>query len=351
MALWPRPPSRTVSDVPSPATERQQPRGERIIPGLWRLRLPLPWSGIPHCNAWVADAPGGDGHILFDCGLHTPGTFMVREALAQIGKRVEDTKLLVLTHAHVDHYGEAAAVVEAAGCEVWMHPNHAHMTEPLENPERLLEQRVAIGRESGVPEELLQQYRGAGEGELNQGVAGLVIPDKDLVEGVEVETAVGTWRVIETPGHAPSHVSLFQPERRILLAGDHVLGRVALYYDYGWTDDPVGDYLTSLDKVEALDARLCLPGHGKSFTDVHGHIEAHRDAALGRLDRVEAVVRAKGPLTAIEMIPEIYGQPLNKENAGWLISETMCYLRHLERGGIVVGDDPAHSLWTIADAA
>lgn len=321
--------------MPSPATERQQPRGERILPGLWRLRLPLPWSGIPHCNAWVVDAPGGSGHVLFDTGLHSDRSLeQLADALHQIGKRLEDTTLLVCTHAHVDHYGQAKSVVDAAGCELWMHPNHRHMTESLKDPERLLEQRVAIGRESGVPEELLQYYREAG-GTVQDGVAGLVEPSRDLVEGVEVETAVGTWRAIETPGHAPSHVSLYQPERRLLIAGDHILGRVALYYDYGWTDDPVAEYLASLDKLDALDARLCLPGHGKSFTDVKGHVESHREAALGRLDRVEDVVRAKGPSTAIEMIPEIYGRPLSKENAGWLISETMCYLRHLERQGIV----------------
>lgn len=335
--------------MPSPATERQQPRGERIIPGLWRLRLPLPWSGIPHCNAWVVDRAEGDGHVLFDCGLHTDESFQqLCEALTQIGKRIEETKLLVCTHAHVDHYGQAKSVVDAAGCELWMHPNHEHMTASLKDPERLLEQRVAVGRESGVPEELLQHYKEAGA-TPNAGVAGLVTPDRDLVDGVTVETAVGTWTAVETPGHAPSHVSLFQADRRLLLAGDHILGRVALYYDYGWTDDPVQQYLDSLDRVEQLDARLCLPGHGKSFTDIRGHIEAHRDAALGRLDRVEDVVKSEGPATAIEMIPKIYGRPLSEENAGWLISETLCYLRHLQRRGVVQsGDDPDHPRWTAA---
>ena len=312
---------------------------------MWRLRLPLPWSGIPHCNAFVIDAPGGDGHILFDCGLSTEDSFeQLCDALAQIGKRIEDTKLLVCTHAHVDHYGQAKAVVEAAGCELWMHPNHEHMAASLRNPALMLEQRVAIGRESGVPEELLEHYRKALA--VTDGFSGLVEPAKELVEGVVVETAVGDWVVIETPGHAPSHVSLFQKERRILLAGDHILGRVALYFDYGWTDDPVAEYLDSLDRVEALDARLALPGHGKSFTDVRGHIEAHREAALGRLDRVEDVVRGGPGKTAIELIPDVFGTPLSKHNAGWLISETLSYLRHLTRKGLVTSDEAEQPRWT-----
>ena len=95
--------------------------------------------------------------------------------------------------------------------------------------------------------------------------------------------------MIETPGHAPSHVCLHQPERRLLISGDHLLGRVSLYFDYGHTPDPVGEFLRSLDVVERLDARLCLAGHGRPFTDVAGHIGANRDARRrapgGRPDR------------------------------------------------------------------
>ena len=81
---------------------------------------------------------------------------------------------------------------------------------------------------------------------------------------------------------------LWQPERRLLISGDHLLGRVSPYYDYGHTPDPAGEFLTSLDRVEALDARLCLPGHGRTFVDVQGHIAANREligAAAGARSR------------------------------------------------------------------
>ena len=102
---------------------------------------------------------------------------------------------------------------------------------------------------------------GAGASTPARGQAGTLRSDRDLVEGVEVETDLGPWAVLETPGHAPSHVCLHQPERRLLISGDHLLGRVSLYFDYGFTPDPVGEFLHSLDVVETLDARLALPGH------------------------------------------------------------------------------------------
>src|SRR4051794_41073540 len=91
----------------STTRRRELGRGERIIPGVWRLRLPLPWPGIPHCNAWAVAA--GDGVVLFDCGLHEPGSLaQLERAMAQVNLRLEHVRLLVCTHAHSDHYGQAA---------------------------------------------------------------------------------------------------------------------------------------------------------------------------------------------------------------------------------------------------
>src|SRR5207302_4116112 len=138
-------------------------------------------------------------------------------------------------------------------------------------------------------------------------------PDRDLVAGVRVETDLGVWDVYETPGHAPSHVCLFQPERRLLISGDHVLGRISLFYDYGWTPDPVGEFLRSLDAVDELDARLCLAGHGRPFTDVGGHIVANRKLVGERLAGVMAALDG-GPRTAVELVPDVYGEPLTQTN-------------------------------------
>jgi glyoxylase-like metal-dependent hydrolase (beta-lactamase superfamily II) len=165
-------------------------------------------------------------------------------------------------------------------------------------------------------------------------VAGVIEPDRALVDGVEIETDLGTWVAFETPGHAPSHVCLYQAERRLLISGDHVLGRISLYYDYGYTPDPVGEFLSSLDRVDALNARLALSGHGKPFLDVPGHIQGNRQLVAQRLDAVLAVL-AGAPRTAIQIVPAVYDEELTVRNATWFLAQTLCYLRHLERSGRV----------------
>jgi glyoxylase-like metal-dependent hydrolase (beta-lactamase superfamily II) len=315
--------------VSTPRRKREVARADRVLPGVWRLRLPLPWPGVPHGNAWALS--WGSGIVLVDTGISEPGSMQQLEyALDQAGLRLEHVRLLVCTHAHSDHYGQAGPIVDYTGCELWMHPNHRHVKRAAENPDRLFERRIEVARQSGVPLAALEAYRDARQGQP-LGVARIVEPDRDLVPGVEVETDHGRFAVYETPGHAPSHVCLHEPDRGLLISGDHLLGRVSLYYDYGWTPDPAGEFLSSMDVIEPLDSRLCLPGHGRPFRDVKEHIEANRREVAERIERVRSALRDGGPQTPYEVVPKLLGDPdPSPMMVTWGLSEALAYLDHLE---------------------
>ncbi|MBD0282415.1 MAG: MBL fold metallo-hydrolase [Thermoleophilaceae bacterium] len=320
---------------------RELARADRVLPGLWRLRLPLPWPGIPHVNAFAIAA--GSGVVLVDTGLHEPGAMrQLERALDQAGLGLEHVRLLVCTHAHADHYGQAAPIVRGAGCELWMHPNHAHMTKAAGDPDEAFERRLEVARQSGVPEAGLMRFE-AERRTWGPGIAGVVLPDRELVTGVEVQTDFGAWRIHETPGHAPSHVVLHQPGRGLLLSGDHLLGRVSLYFDYGYTSDPAGEFLQSLDVVDRLDVQLVLAGHGRPVRDARALTAANRRAVVERVERVRRAL-SDGPRTAFDVVPRMLGRELpGTMMVGWGLSETLCYLRHLElRGEVqrVDGSDP-----------
>ncbi len=324
----------------------EAPRGERILPGVWRLRLALPWPGVPHGNVWVVAADGGI--VLFDTGIGGKGRMRQFElALSQVGFGIEDVRLLVCTHSHTDHYGLAAPIIEAAGCELWMHPAWEHVRLLADDPEAALEQRIEVARQSGVPIESLNRYREArSDGET--GVDAIVEPDRHLLPGAEVETDLGTWQVHETPGHAPSHVVLHQPERRLLISGDHLLGRTVLFFDHGHTPDPLGEFIASLDRVEPLEVDLCLPGHGRPFRDPEVKIaEARR-----QVDELIGKVRAslgQGEKTGFEIVGEIIGEDnLNTPVSAWVLQIVLSCLDHLVILGEVrpvEGSDPQR--WTL----
>ena len=320
-----------------PTRKREIGRGERVLPGVWRLRLPLPWPGVPHCNAWALAS--GDGIVLVDTGMHEPGSMAhLERALDQAGLRLEHVRLVVCTHAHVDHCGQAPVIRERTGAPIWLHPAHGHLHANDETPEETIARRVEVARQSGVPEEPLRRWAEQRRA-VGKGIAGELTSDRDLVPGVTVPSDLGPWEVVETPGHAPSHVCLHQRERRLLISGDHLLGRVSLYFDEGHTPDPVGEFLASLDRVEELDARLVLSGHGRPFTDVEAHIAANRKLVGESLDRVRAALAA-GSGTPFELTRRIHGEALSEATATWLLALTRSYLTHLERRGDARRSEP-----------
>ena len=325
------------------------PRTERILPGVWRLRLPLPWPGVPHGNAWAVEHDGGI--VMFDTGMGGKGRLRQLDlALTQFGFGVEDVRLVVCTHSHTDHYGLAGSIVEAAGCELWMHPRWEHVRPLAEDAKAALEARIEVARQSGVPPKSLARYREAREGDNETGIDILKEPDRDLVPGVEVETGLGTWQVYETPGHAPSHVVLHQPERKLLISGDHLLGRTVLFFDHGHSPDPVGEFLSSLDEVEGLDVELVLPGHGRTFRDPEAKIAESRRQVEELLGKVRAALAGGEEKTAFEIVEEIIGaEMVNTPASAWVLQIVLSCLDHRALAGEVAkveGTDPQR--WRLA---
>jgi glyoxylase-like metal-dependent hydrolase (beta-lactamase superfamily II) len=320
----------------------EQPRAEKVLPGIWRLRLPLPWPGVPHGNVWAVAADGGI--VLFDTGIGGKGGLRRFDlALGQAGFGIEDVRLVVCTHSHTDHFGLAAPIVAGAGCELWMHPAWEHVRPMVDDPKAALEQRIEVARQSGVPLASLEGYRERRENEDDVGIDAIVEPDRELVPGVEVETDLGAWQVYETPGHAPSHVVLHQPERKLLISGDHLLGRTVLFFDHGHSPDPVGEFLGGLDEVEPLAVDLVLPGHGRTFRDPAAKIAEARRQVAELLDKVRAAL-AEGERTGYDIVGEILGaENLDTPVSAWVLQIVLSCLEHLTILGEVEpveGTDP-----------
>ena len=130
-----------------------------------------------------------------------------------------------------------------------------------------------------------------------------------------------------------------------------MLGRVSQYFDVGYTPDPIGEFLHSLDVVDAFDARLALAGHARPFTDVRGHIQANRDLVARNLEAVRRALQGGGK-TAYEIAREAFGDQFTQEMASWQMTMTTAWLLRLQALGEVErtpseGEDPAER-WQLA---
>jgi glyoxylase-like metal-dependent hydrolase (beta-lactamase superfamily II) len=310
-------------------------RASAIVPGLWRLRLPLSWPGIPAVNAYVLARPDG-GVTLIDCGAggHPSCHEALEAALRASGHELSDVRAVVLTHYHSDHAGPLAWLVERTGCEVLGHPAHAHFTAAAERPDQIAAARRRRAAAEGVPADALDPYGDTRE--ETEGIDAPVHPDRPLRDGDEIESALGSWRVLETAGHCPSHLCLHQPSHRILIVGDLLGHEFHPWFDYGYSPDPVAETLTSLDRVMALDAlSLVLPGHGRALEDVAALVEMHQQglAACGQAVR-DAI--AGGARTAHEVSGVVFGADQPEIDAVWRLTEIVSYLRHDRLAGRIL---------------
>lgn len=289
-------------------------------------------------NVYVVSSD--DGATLVDCGIHHPSPAhdhdwsLLQEAITDTGIRVTDVSRLVITHPHVDHYGMAARVVAETGCRLWMHEAAAGELRMYSDPDALVEGLRSMLLDHGVDEDDLEEL--VGFEDWRAFVADLVLPTDAVSGGESFSVGDRAWKVVHTPGHSPSHICLWSPSDRLLISGDHLLGSVTPHIDFrrGYGDDPLGDFLASLEVVEHLDPALVLPGHGRPFTDgaVRARVVArHHDRRLGAIVQV----LRREPKTAVQITDEIFGATLLNFHRRLALGESLAHLAYLRKRGEV----------------
>ncbi|MCA1704488.1 MAG: MBL fold metallo-hydrolase [Actinobacteria bacterium] len=324
-------------------------RRREPAPGVFRLVLPLPFPGLDRVNAYLLDEESGA--TLVDSGIYDPsredgGWSDLVAALAACGRGVEDLRRVILTHTHIDHYGFAARFKEELGCELWMHVNADRELDVLRDPSSAAEKLRKALAEHGVDEEDLDELTQFED--WRRFVSGIVDADRWLDGGESITVGDRTWDIVHTPGHARSHVCIFNERDSVLIAGDHLLGSITPHIDFerDSDEDPLGLFLDSLQRVEQLDPDLVLPGHGRPFDEGAERarvVERHHDRRLGAILQV---VR-KEPHTATEITDEIFGSTLLNFQRRLALGEALAHLTYLLKRGEVETErrDDGHILY------
>jgi hydroxyacylglutathione hydrolase len=178
-------------------------------------------------NAWLVVDPSAREAVFIDPGDESARLAAMLEAS---GARLT---AIWLTHAHVDHVGAVADLVQRYGVPVALHP--------ADRP--LYDRAPDIGRMYGLS------------------ISALPAPEVALAEGDQLHVGTLTFDVLHLPGHSPGHVAF-------LGAGVGFVGDVVFAGSIGRTDLPLSDPRAmrgSLERVASLPAATVLhPGHGPS---------------------------------------------------------------------------------------
>jgi glyoxylase-like metal-dependent hydrolase (beta-lactamase superfamily II) len=239
-----------------------------IIAGIHQIKVPFP-KGIPgDTNAYVVE--GDEGNILIDCGWDSPeGLSAFIKGLEWDRLKLRDIQQIVVTHVHPDHYGLASKIKQLCGAKVAMHKIEAgFINSRYKDFGVLLKETEEELRQNGVPQTELPQLKDASLW-MNQFVTP-DSPDVTLEDGDEISNGSVELEVLWTPGHSPGHICLYEPTKKLLFSGDHVLydttPHVGFHPQTG--DNPLGDYISSLEKLKELEANFILPGHGPVFNSL-----------------------------------------------------------------------------------
>ena len=312
-------------------------RRREPAPGVFRLVLPLPFEGLTRVNAYLL-ADGSGAATLVDCGIYLPdgrgdhGWDEVVAALKACDSAPEQITRLVVTHTHIDHYGMAARVLETSRCELAMHEQSRQDLEAYRDPQGSADRLREMFEDHGVSSEDLGGLTAFED--WRPFVSGVVEASQPLQGSERFAVGERDWVVVYTPGHARSHVCLWNERDKILISGDHLLPTVTPHIDFarGGAEDPLGEFLASLQVVEELDPALVLPGHGRPFEDGAERariVERHHDRRLGAILQV---IRHEAH-TANEITDEIFGTSLLYFERRLALGEALAHLVYLRRRG------------------
>ncbi len=253
----------TISAFSADAKGRPSSAAEIVTAAGTRIYLLPVETFFGHVNnLYLVDHP--EHPLLFDAAS---GDQAARGQLAarfeEIGERfgvrtrLEGLAELVLSHAHIDHFGGAHAFAER-GTPISIHELDARAIEGFR--ERFLlatrdfrHYLLQTGLDRGEVEGLITLYR------ENKDLFPDLEPDRRLLNGDRVGPG---WRVLHVPGHCPGMICLAVDD--VLLTADHLLARITPVQRPQSITPFMGleNYFRSLEKLLAWgDFALGLGGH------------------------------------------------------------------------------------------
>jgi len=311
------------------------------IEGVTRVALPIGVHGVESVNVYVL--PDGQRVTLVDAGVWRPdpagpaedGLAALERGLRQAGYELRDVSRIVVTHAHIDHYGLAGRLMELTGAQLWMHAMTDLDCEKYRHPDTAIARRRDTYADHGVP--------AAERVELADHLArwmpylhSVVEASTRLRGGEQVSIGGDEWEVVYTPGHSLGHVCLWSAGRGLLLSGDHLLPGITppVAFERGTDADPLRSYLDSLRRISALRPGMVLPGHGRPFGDAVGRIETIYRNKVRRMESIRRMIQER-PCTVTEIADRLVAKAILRHQRQLALSETLAHIAYLRWSGLV----------------
>lgn len=252
---------------------------------IYKIDLPIPFPMKTTNVFFIDDSP----KTLVDTGIKTDASFeMLKKQMEGVGFSIGSIERILITHGHIDHYGQAKKLSSLSGAPIYIHPKEYGRIRSIIHSFGSLK---SILLRNGIPEGLVHQAIRFIESA--QKMADSLDEAFFLEDGDSVPFSSMTLKTIHCPGHSPGLICLYWPEKRTLFTGDHLLKEITPNPVLYVPDNKIplrypglNEYLSSLQKVEGLEVDLLLPGHGEEVDDPKGLIRKimkHHQERIGHV--------------------------------------------------------------------
>jgi glyoxylase-like metal-dependent hydrolase (beta-lactamase superfamily II) len=309
---------------------------EEILNNLYRIEIPLPNNPLRTLNSYVIKDQ--EWNLIIDTGWNQEECLnAMQTGLKQLGVDLKKTNFFI-THLHADHIGLLPRVAADTSTIYFNRPDADRMKSGV-----IWDDFANFASLHGFPEGELQKalHSHPGFKFRSKGYPLFHI----LKEGDRIIIGDNIFRCVETPGHTKGHMCLYEPYKKIFIAGDHILNDITptiQLWSYDW--NPLKEYLKSLDKVYELDIELVLPGHRGTFRNYKERIQELKHHHEKRLDEIISILE-KGSQDAYQVASQmswdiVYDSwDLFPVSQKWFGSgEAIAHLKYLEEKGIVRRD-------------
>jgi glyoxylase-like metal-dependent hydrolase (beta-lactamase superfamily II) len=292
----------------------ERSRGERLFEvaaDVYRIPLPTDFP-VGDVNVYFLD---GRRPALVDTGVRGEASVgELSRSLGTLGRRLEDIRLILVTHTHVDHAGAAHAIQGVSGCEVRV---HARGHRRLADVEAWFEHEgpwfASFFRRSGISAEVLERYTSVSRLFLRYTES---CPRVESVrDGEALDLGERTITAHETFGHTTSHVVYSLGDAQVVFTGDHLLPEITANPTLEAPDPgdpekprPLVLYRESLARLAAMPLSFACPGHGPPFADVGARCREVLAHQRERVEKVYQLLRANGRMTRRELSLALFGR-------------------------------------------
>jgi glyoxylase-like metal-dependent hydrolase (beta-lactamase superfamily II) len=264
---------RSASASPStPLPHGEKGEVREIARRVFKIELPIPFP-IRTSNVYFIDERP---RTLIDTGIKTESSFeALKSGMEDLGFSLRSIERILITHGHIDHYGQAHRIAALSGAPVYIHPVEYGRIRSFIHSLGMLK---ILLMKNGAPEVLVGEaihFIESAQKMADSLEEAFFLEDKETIPFESM-----SWQAVLCPGHSPGLLCFYWKEEKILFTGDHLLKKITPNPVLNIPEDgstpkytSLKQYIASLEKIERMEIALAFPGHGEMINDPTGLIK------------------------------------------------------------------------------